>query len=301
LTERLLITGASGFVGRAVLDQHIDEFDVHAVARSVPSDAPTVVEWHAFDLLERDPATLVDAVRPSHLMHLAWIATPGVYRTAPENERWLEASNQLVETFVAAGGRRVVATGTCMEYDLTTAPSREQTPSHPNSPYARCKDALFREVSVASERAGFEFVWARLFYLYGLREKPGRLVSSLVARLLAGEPATVAAGSLKRDYLHVHDVARALLHLVRHETTGPVNVGSGRAEPLSSIGRMVAEACSATDLLTVEDRRGEGPDAVPEIVADVTKLSSTGWTPRMTLEEGIPRTVDWWRRNEAAG
>lgn len=296
MIERLLITGASGFIGGAVLNQDLARYEVHAVSRRAPDDGDHDVTWHTSDLLSDDIGALVGQIRPTHLLHLAWVATPGVYPQSPENLRWLEASVRLLEAFGEAGGKRVVLTGTCLEYDLSTRPSREdETPLRPTSLYATSKEFLSRAAAAAASERGFETVWARVFYLYGPREKPGRLVSSLVTSMLQGRKAVVAAGSLKRDYMYVDDVAAALVHLTGTEITGPVNVASGEATSLEQIGIEVARACGTEDLLRVEDKIPADTDGVLEIVADTTKLRGTGWRPAIDLATGIHHTVEWWQ------
>src|SRR5829696_4800885 len=90
---RVLITGASGFVGRHCLRRLLrEDCEIHAVTRTSIGGGEGPIHWHAIDL--REPSQVkhvISAVRPSHLLHCAWIAIPGVYAHSPENERWLRA------------------------------------------------------------------------------------------------------------------------------------------------------------------------------------------------------------------
>src|SRR5262249_47292497 len=116
---RLLITGATGFVGAACVRRASElGLATHAVARSFRGALPAGVTAHAADLLDSEQASnLIDAVRPTHLLHLAWIATPGAYWTSPENERWTDASAHLLRRFAEQGGRRAVGAGRRARYD----------------------------------------------------------------------------------------------------------------------------------------------------------------------------------------
>ena len=110
--SRILLTGATGFIGRHVLPRLKGE--VHAVTTR-PPPAGDSVRWHRADLLSS--AEIVAEVRPEVLVHLAWYVEPGRYWTAPENIQWVEASLALLRAFAGAGGRRAVVAGTSAEYD----------------------------------------------------------------------------------------------------------------------------------------------------------------------------------------
>lgn len=295
---RVLITGGTGFVGgpcvRAALERGAE---VHVLARSERA-VPPGVRFHAIDLFDADRVNeIVSAVRPTHLLHLAWIATPGVYWTSPENERWVQASIDLLEAFAAVGGKRVVATGTCAEYDWTgDGVCRERgTYLRPATLYGERKDWT-RDLSkkLADDR-GLSLAWARLFFLYGPGEHPARLVPSVTRALLAGQPADCTEGTQRRDFLHVDDAADALISLLFSEITGPVNVASGVAVSVREVVEKIGVATGRPELVRF-GVRPTPPGDPPLLVADVTRLrTELGWVPRIGLDEGIARTVDWWR------
>lgn len=112
MTGRVLVTGATGFVGRHAVPALLARgFEVHGVGRGVGPNQ------HAADLLAaEDRRALIARVRPSHLLHLAWDAEPGRYWTSEANLDWVAASLDLARLFAAAGGRRFVGIGTCAEY-----------------------------------------------------------------------------------------------------------------------------------------------------------------------------------------
>jgi nucleoside-diphosphate-sugar epimerase len=291
-----LITGAGGFLGRhclLLLATGADE--VHAVVRPGSPPPAGASHVHHADLLDPSSAGVLAAkVQASHLLHLAWVATPGEYWTSPENRTWVDASVRLVRAFVTHGGRRAVLAGTCAEYDWTAGRCRENlTPLRPAGLYGECKNALREQVESFAGAAGLSAVWARLFFLYGPFEHPRRLAPSVIGALLQGHPATCAPGNLRRDFLHAADAAGALVALLRSGVCGNVNIGSGKAVPVRTVVQRLAKLCGRPDLvrLTTPDA-----SAAPLVEADVSRLrSEVGFTPRFRLAEGLTQTVAWWR------
>jgi nucleoside-diphosphate-sugar epimerase len=296
----VLVTGASGFVGRRALAPLLARgFEVHAVGRAAraPAGTPDAVVWHGADLLDAAARRrLVAEVGASHLLHLAWYAEPGAFWAARENAPWVAATVGLVDEFAAAGGERAVLAGTCAEYDwIAPQPLREDAPLAPATFYGVCKDATRRVCAGLAERAGLSLAWGRIFFLYGPREDPRRLVASVARALAAGERAPTSAGTQLRDFLHVDDVAGAFATLVDAGIEGAVNVASGEAVSVRSIVERLAMAVGRPELLDI-GALAQRPGDPDEIAADVARLrDEAGFRPALTLDEGLARTALWWR------
>jgi nucleoside-diphosphate-sugar epimerase len=299
--QKVLLTGAGGFLGRHCLTGLTARgAEVHAVGRS-GSGAQTGIRFHRADLL--DPAQVADLVarvRPTHLLHLAWVTAPATYRTSPENLRWVQTSLALLHAFAEHGGRRALLVGSCAEYDWNAGLCREaDTPLRPACLYGTCKNALRQMLEAFASQAGFSAAWARVFFLYGPHEHPDRLVASVSRALLAGEPALCSAGSQRRDFLHVADAAEALLALLGSDLQGAVNIGSGQAVAVADVVRRLANTLGRPDLLRLGERPAPGPPAAPLVCADVGRLrQELGWAPRRDLEQGLAQTLAWWRAHE---
>jgi protein O-GlcNAc transferase len=282
----VLLTGASGFVGRQVIGPLLDlSYEVHALGNTV-TDARA--RWYRADLLDQTARRqLVAAVRPQALLHCAWETRHGLYWTSPANLDWVAASLDLARVAAAQGTRRMLMVGSCAEYDWRTPPARpwrEDDPCHPATLFGTAKDALHRLVAAFAGEAGLEFVWARLFYLYGPHERPARLVPSVLAALLTGQRAETGPANRLRDFMHVADAGRALAHLLACDARGAVNVASGQPVTIGALVAHLARLAGRPDLLALGARRTSEPSA---IAADTTRLHATGFMPAIALEDGL--------------
>jgi nucleoside-diphosphate-sugar epimerase len=134
-----------------------------------------------------------------------------------------------------------------------------------------------------------------VFFLYGPDEQPGRLVPSVVRSLLGGESVPASDGEQIRDFLHVSDVADGFASLLASDVCGPVNIASGEAVTVRTVIETIARSVGRPELI----RWGaleRGPGDPDVLLADVARLrDEVGFVPRITLEEGLMTTVDWWR------
>lgn len=299
MSERVLVTGAGGFVGRHAAQALVDlGYEVHAshVEASPPLELPNVT-WHRSDLQSRtDVHDLVERARPTTLLHLAWYAVHGQFWTSAENLQWVTASLELVKAFRELGGKRLVIAGTCAEYAWSTNDPLLENHSEirPSTLYGVCKDALRRIVEQYLAGTDLTWAWGRLFFLYGPHEHPDRFVTHVARSLIRSETARCTHGRQVRDFLHVSDVGRALAALARSNVSGPVNVGSGEATSLAMVAETLQRiAGSGAVELGALPARADDPES---IVADVRRLrEEVGFRPNFSLEEGLTDLIGWLR------
>jgi nucleoside-diphosphate-sugar epimerase len=296
---RVLVTGGTGFIGSRVLAQLVDtRHHVTVLRRSVEDATGSTAGYETIvaDILAG--GGLEDAVReaaPELCLHLAWYTQPSDYQISVLNRDWLSGSLDLLAALDAAGCRRTLMAGTCLEYATHEGPISESMSLAPTSAYSSTKHELRLRATSFQAEAGRSFVWPRVFYLYGPGERPERLVPMAINRLLAGEPCALTKGTQVRDYLHVDDVAAALVAVAQSDIEGPVNIGSGAGVTVAEVARTIGDIIGASELL----RFGAIVQAAGDpasVVADTTLLrSATAWRPARDLRTGLSDTVDWWR------
>lgn len=287
--RRVLVTGASGFIGRHLAPLLVERgYEVHCVARGdQPFGEPVVT--HRADLLDAAASRgLIERIRPEFLVHLAWNAAPGVFWTTLENLDWVAASLTLTRAFAEHGGRRAVYAGTCAEYDWSEPLLDESTtPLRPSTLYGVAKNALQTVLAASSDALGLSIAWGRVFFLYGPREAKGRLVPDVIDALSSGRPALCSAGTQLRDFMHVEDVARAFVAILESDATGPVNIASGVCRPLRDIVLQIGEHFGRLDLIRLGARPMRSGEP-PEIRAAIHRLhDQIGFRPLYNLESGL--------------
>ena len=256
MTGVVLLTGATGFVGRQVLRVLAERaFQVRAVVRdgkqsqlstnknietvvTTPDLFAETVEWW------KKVCTGIDTV-----IHVAWYAEPGKYLQSAKNLDCLTGTLHLANGAAQAGVRRIVGIGTCSEYELTGGMLPVSTPLRPLTPYAGAKAAAYMALSQWLPLKVVEFAWCRLFYLHGEGEDKRRLIPYLRARLKAGEFAELTNGNQIRDFLDVCDAGQMIVETALSQVQGPVNICSGIPVSVRQLAEQIADEYGRRDLL----------------------------------------------------
>jgi nucleoside-diphosphate-sugar epimerase len=148
-----------------------------------------------------------------------------------------------------------------------------------------------------AQGAGLRFAWVRLFSAYGPKDSPDWMIQYVIHSLLRREKPSLTLGEQKWDYIHVEDVARAIYHIAKNQCAeGVFNLGSGQAIRLREIVETVRDIVDPSLPLGFGDMQYRS-DQVMHLQANITKLRSAGWEPRVSLTEGLRETVEWVREH----
>ena len=295
--KRVLVTGASGFFGVHALKELIERgYEVHAVGRRKVELQGT--QFHPLDVFDTGAAAkLFRAVRPTHMLHLAWNVASGFW-SAEDNIEWASATASLIRIFHQAGGQRIVGVGTCAEYDWQDLPPfiNESHSRIPRTLYGSAKESTRQILAAYTRQVGISHAWAVLFMSYGPQERAERLVPSVIRSILAGRATRTTSGTQIRDFLESRDVGAALAALVDSPVEGAVNVASGQPLMLREIICKLGEIAGRPDLVRLGDVPSR-PDEPTRLVADIARLrQEVSFEPKISLERGLADAIGWWRK-----
>jgi nucleoside-diphosphate-sugar epimerase len=292
----IIVTGSEGFLGRHVVARLVaGGHSVIAVDRIAhEGEALPGVVYHQSDL--SDPATLLPcSPEPLHLftlVHLAWDMRRHLGFVEQAEQVRLFAA--VLESWAGRGLQRVVGMGSAEEYGSRDGVLRvADPPVGMLSPYGWAKRAAGELARNWSMRTGVPVWWLRPFIIYGPGQKGDMMIPYALTCAREGHEAEFTDGKQQRDFVHVEDVADAIVCAVQSESAG-LRVGNlGRGEPVAvrEVLMAIADGCGARSLfhLGARPRRPGEPEVQ---VADTTEArKQLGWSARIGWREGIEDMV----------
>jgi dTDP-glucose 4,6-dehydratase len=312
LSKRVLVTGGAGFISSnfirhllAHTDHDVVSLDALTYAGNLENLADVMShERLSFvhgdirdaDLVEKVVAevdVIVNAAAESHVeKSIEEGASEFVTTNVEGTQILLDAIRRSpVERFILISSSEVYGTA---EY----APMDEEHPLNPRSPYAATKAGGDRLAYSYYVTYGLPIVIVRPFNNYGPRQHPEKVIPRFITQALAGEPLTIHGA---RDWLYVDDDAEAIEAIIAADIDGlageVVNVATGIDISVRDVAESVIAAVGVdAETVFVEERLGQ----VDRHIGSTDKLAAlTGWRARTSFEQGLERTVEWYRQNEA--
>lgn len=291
MSERpaLLVTGASGFVGRHVIAAGRDRYAILATGRGTrPAWLPDDVAWHQVDLLDRASVATLPRDVP-HILHLASETVPARFTSYEPLAESVEMTLNLCRHLTSG---RLVFTSSCLVYGASTKPLVEDDTLDPRGNYGLAKTI---GEAIICRTSGLEAVVARPFNHIGSGMRPDLVIPSIVRRVKAaidGEPIQMLGLDSIRDFLDVSDIVAAYFALLDAPSLpfSAFNVASGQPTSISDVVRATARILHKPIGEVLFSAQGNSADDTSIVVGDAQRLrTATGWKPRVSLEESLQR------------
>ena len=308
--EKIIITGATGAIGRALISQAVQAgYEVLAVVHRSSKRIADLEQLEHCNVLRLDQEEYAQALPVmqeqgipvegySMFFHLAWSASFGEGR----NDLHLQAMNvraamDAVRMARLLGCSTFVGTGSQAEYGRVDDALRPDTQANPETGYGSGKYFAGSLTRSWAEKEGMKHIWTRILSVYGPYDRPETLISTAVSRMLRNEDTAFSPCEQIWDYLYSEDAARALLLAAKKGISGKTYViGSGEGRPLRWYIEKIAEITGYTKEIGF-GKRPYNDKQVMHLVADIRELTEdTGFVPEVSFEEGIRRVVKWQER-----
>ena len=243
---KIAITGATGFIGRHVRNElaKTDHSVVLVARRSEKAGEITAHETIVTADLHQERTDWFELFgKPDAVLHLAWGGLPN-YMDACHLEVELPMQSKFLSTLIDSGLKKLVVTGTCYEYGMSSGALSEDQETNPNTPYGIAKDNLRKELFELQQRKYFDLTWARIFYPYGEGQSSQSLYSLIRDVANSGNPEIQLSNSEGvLDFISVTELSDILIILTLSlDNVGVLNLGSGQPKSVINFARDIARA-----------------------------------------------------------
>jgi dTDP-6-deoxy-L-talose 4-dehydrogenase (NAD+) len=237
---KIAVTGATGFIGRYIVDELVNQenIEIFAISRKQTNNnyKKDKINWISLDI-NHPPDNLFEVIgSPDIVIHLAWEGLND-YKSLHHFESELPTHYNFLKRLIDDGLKNLIVTGTCLEYGMQSGALSANLNTQPVTPYGYAKDALRRQLQFLQSKYDYNLTWARLFYIYGIDQPSGSLFPQLLEAVKTKRKKfNMSGGEQLRDYLPVKEVARQLAVLaMMKRNRGLLNICSGEPQSVRSL------------------------------------------------------------------
>lgn len=303
--KTIIITGASGFVGSALVQQAInDNFRPIIFTRST-SNAFRINDvekyCHVFsynDIHKKECVKKIAAMKPQALIHCAWEGVAGKDRNDAIQLNNIALTLDFVKFAHQVKCKQWIGIGSQAEYGNPNCRVNETHTTSPTTIYGKTKLGCCFSALALCQAFGIHGAWVRLFSLYGPQDNAHWLIPYLIKELSLGHSPQLTRCEQQWDYLYIDDVAHGILSILNTQASGIFNLGSGRTVQLKKVVDAIRKLVNPTIKINY-GAQNYRPDQVMHLEANISKIKKeTGWSPQVSLNQGIKKTVAWFKDND---
>ena len=305
---KALITGCAGFIGSHLTDRLLhDGYEVTGIdcytdyyARSIKeSNIRNACKNSRFTFIEEDILNMKTLPETDYVFHEA--AQAGVRASWGKDftiytRMNIEATQHLLEFYKEKPIKKFVYASSSSVYGNVTLPMKENMRLQPVSPYGVTKLAAEHLCYLYWKNYNMPTISLRYFTVYGPRQRPDMGPYKFIRDILKGQPITIYDGGTQtRDFTYVDDIVDANIKAALSSVTGEsFNIGGGNRITVNALIQIIEKACGRKGIIVHGDhQKGDVADTFADITIAYTKL---GWSPSISLQEGIGSFVDWFKK-----
>ena len=299
---RVFITGGTGFIGKYVVNQLEKEgFNILLLTRDSKENIFSIIKSKKVDIVSGDLSdidkweTKLKQFKPDTTIHLAWEGIPDYgIETSIKN---LKYGLNLFEELAGIGCKKIICTGSCWEYGKNHGEISEDLPVKSSNAFTAAKNALHCLGREIAKENNMQFIWTRLFYVYGPGQRENSLIPYIIKCVKEGKDAKIKTPSARNDFIYVEDVAKAIIMILKKCNQSTVyNIGSGYSTNIQDIIKIVYTCFNLDFSEKMNSRANILNDS---FWADIFRIrNDIGWKPEVNIFEGIQKTIQYYNNFE---
>ena len=293
---RIFITGGTGFIGRHIVKKLESEDHTLLLLSRQTTNRSHLSLKTSTNILRGDLSQIdglknnINSFSPDVCIHLAWESLPDY--GAETSSRNLSYGLNLITALAECGCKCFIGVGSCWEYGQRSGKLSEDLDPKPLDAFASAKNSLHLRGRQIAEEHGMNFIWTRLFYIYGPGQRETSPIPYNINSLSAGMMPDIKTPSVKNDFLYVGDAARAFSAIIKKPDDGVYNIGSGMSTSIREITEITCREFKFPGSCATLSNIANSP--IIDFWADISRIrNEIGWEPQISISEGIQQTIKY--------
>lgn len=302
--KKLFITGATGFIGTSLIKKMCEDKDIYALA--LPGEVDKLKNFPNINIIEGNLENIdsiieiMQGIGIDTIYHLAWIGVSTEYKNNFEiQSKNIQVSMNVMKLAHNCKCKRVIATGSISEYAYYDGKIDGTQLPAPCDVYSATKVAVHTYCDLFARQNDINFNWVLIPSIYGPGRNDSNLITYCIKKLLLGEKPSFTKLEQQWDYIYISDLVQALIQIGENAKGNTVYpVGSGQVRKMSEYVEIIKNSINPNAELGIGDLPYK-TSRIDNAIVDIKKTTEdTGYIPQVIFEEGIQKTIDYFRKEE---